>query len=122
MNKKKQLLQNTLIIAIGKISTQIISYILLPLYTAALTPEQYGLYDYVVTVSTFVCTFLTMLMENGMLRCLIDAKNKDEKKILLLFKQKLGFPGSSVVKNLPANPEDLGSIPVPGRPHLPQSN
>lgn len=80
MNKKKQLLQNTLIIAVGKLSTQIISYILLPLYTAALTPEEYGLYDYVVTVSTFVCPFITMLMENGMLRFLLDAKNKYEKK------------------------------------------
>ena len=44
------------------------------------------------------------------------------RKKLLFFKQNLGFPGSSVVKTLPANPEDLGSISVLGRSHLPRSN
>ena len=29
-----------------------------------------------------------------------------------------GFPGSSVVKNLPANAGDTGSIPGPGRYHM----
>ena len=30
-----------------------------------------------------------------------------------------GFPDSSVVKNLPANAGDTGSIPDPGRSHMP---
>ena len=32
------------------------------------------------------------------------------------------FPGGAVVKNLPANAGDMGSIPGPGRSHMPQSN
>ena len=32
------------------------------------------------------------------------------------------FPGGAVVKNLPANAGDTGSIPGPGRSHLPRSN
>ena len=32
----------------------------------------------------------------------------------------LSFPGGSVVKNLPANSGDMGSIPGLGRTHLPQ--
>ena len=32
------------------------------------------------------------------------------------------MPGSPVDKNLPANPGDLGSIPGPGRFHMPQVN
>ena len=31
------------------------------------------------------------------------------------------FPVGPVVKNLPANAEDIGSIPGPGRFHMPQS-
>ena len=31
-----------------------------------------------------------------------------------------GFKGGSVVKNLPANSGDLGSIPDPGRSYMPQ--
>ena len=30
----------------------------------------------------------------------------------------LGFPGGPVVKNQPANAEDMGSIPCLGRPHM----
>ena len=33
-----------------------------------------------------------------------------------------GHPGGSVVKNLPANAGDMGSIPDPGRSHMLQSN
>ena len=40
------------------------------------------------------------------------------KGLLLIFSPRLGFPGGSVVKNLPANAEDerdTGSIPGSGR-------
>ena len=33
----------------------------------------------------------------------------------------LGFPGGTVVKNLPANAGDAGSSPGLGRSHMPQS-
>ena len=33
-----------------------------------------------------------------------------------------GFPGGSVVKNSPTNAGDIGSIPGPGRSHMPWSN
>ena len=32
------------------------------------------------------------------------------------------FPGGTVVKNLPANAGDMGSIPGLGRFHMPRSN
>ena len=35
---------------------------------------------------------------------------------------KTGFPGSAVVKNLPANAGDTGSSPAPGKSHMPRSN
>ena len=33
-----------------------------------------------------------------------------------------GFPGGSVVKNLPATAGDTGLIPDPGKSHMPHSN
>ena len=33
-----------------------------------------------------------------------------------------GFPGDLVVRNLPANAGGVGSIPGPGRSHMPWSN
>ena len=40
----------------------------------------------------------------------------------ILKSRDMGFPGSTVEKNLPANAGDTGSIPGPGRFHMPQSN
>ena len=34
----------------------------------------------------------------------------------------MGFPGGTVVENLPANAGDMGSSPGPGRSHMPRSN
>ena len=36
--------------------------------------------------------------------------------------QNRGFPGGTVVENPPANAGDTGSIPGPGRSHIPWSN
>ena len=36
--------------------------------------------------------------------------------------ENVGFPSGSVVKNLPANAGDMGSIPGPGRSHMPSNN
>ena len=45
-----------------------------------------------------------------------------KKKIPRGKKEFQGLPGGAVVKNLPANAGDTGSIPGPGRSHMPRSN
>ena len=53
MNQKKELIKNTIIISIGKFSTQLVSFLLLPLYTSLLTTSEYGQYDFLNTISIF---------------------------------------------------------------------
>lgn len=77
---KKELMKNTIIIALGKFSTQVISYLLLPLYTSILTTSEYGIYDFLVTACIFIVPFITLLMEESMFRFLIDEKNDDGKR------------------------------------------
>ena len=46
-----------------------------------------------------------------------------EKSISFVIKMiKTGFPGGTVVENLPANAGDTGSSPGLGRSHMPWSN
>lgn len=42
MNERRRLIKNTGIIAIGNISTKLVSFFLLPLYTAVLSTAEYG--------------------------------------------------------------------------------
>ena len=79
MNQKKELIKNTLIISIGKFSTQLVSFLLLPLYTTLLTTSEYGQYDLLNTISIFLIPCVTLLMEEGMFRFLIDAKTDKDK-------------------------------------------
>lgn len=80
MERTKELLFNTIIIGIGKFSTQIISFLLLPIYTSMLSTEEYGFYDLIVTITTLLLPFITLLMEESMFRFLIDCKDDNEKK------------------------------------------
>ena len=83
MSKSKELAKNTLIISIGKVSTQVISFFLLPLYTSKISTDAYGDYDYVITVAAFLVPILTMLMEESMFRFMIDVKTYEEKKRII---------------------------------------
>ena len=51
-------------------------------------------------------------------------KKQDDQNWVRIRYKKRGedFPGATVDKNLPANAGDMGSIPGPGRSHMPQSN
>ena len=53
-NTNKALFKNTGIIAIGQISTKIVNFLLLPLYTALLTTQEYGLVDILSTYSALI--------------------------------------------------------------------
>lgn len=96
MNQKKELMKNTIIIAIGKLSTQVISYFLLPLYSSKLTPAEYGSYDFICTLSIFLCPIITFLMEESMFRYLIDAYSKVEKKKIITQTILYTFLGTTV--------------------------
>lgn len=83
MNQKNQLLKNTVIIALGKLGTQIVSFLLLPLYTAKLSTAEFGTYDFLVTLSVFLLPIITLLIEESMFRFLIDAESSKSKKEII---------------------------------------
>ena len=83
MGKSSELLKNTAIISIGKMGTQVVNFLLLPLYTAKLTTEAYGNFDYVTTIAFFLVPLMTLLMEESMFRFLIDSKTDKEKKTII---------------------------------------
>ena len=54
----------------------------------------------------------------------INSKRPKPRHIIIILskRQRWGFPGGSVVKNLPANAGDTSSSPGPGRSHMLWSN
>ena len=76
MNREKGLIKNTLIITIGKICTQLITFFLLPLYTSILSTEEYGIVDLLNTLVSLLLPIITFQVEQAVFRKLIDNRNK----------------------------------------------
>lgn len=71
----KALLKNTSIIAIGQISTRIVNFFLLPLYTAILTTEEYGLVDLLTTYSGLLVILIGLQMNQAIFRFLVTKRS-----------------------------------------------
>lgn len=81
MSKASTLLKNTAVVSIGKICTQLITFFLLPLYTAVLTSEEYGVVDLLNTLVSLFLPIVTLQLEQGIFRYLIDCRqNKEQQK------------------------------------------
>lgn len=84
MSKKKELAKNTLIILAGKVCTQFVSFFLLPLYTAVLVSEDFGLVDLVTTYVGLLVPIITLQLESALFRYLVDVRdNEIEKKSII---------------------------------------
>ena len=93
MNERKRLIKNTGIIAIGNLSTRLVSFLLLPLYTSLLSRSEYGIVDYIITISVFIVPFSTLLMDEALFRFLIDCKDDKEKKSIFSTAMVIAFLG-----------------------------
>ena len=80
MNREKALLKNTVIITIGKICTQLITFFLLPLYTSILSTEEYGTVDLLNTLVSLLLPIVTFQVEQAVFRKLIDNRDKERYK------------------------------------------
>lgn len=72
----KELFKNTGIIAIGQMSTKLVNFFLLPLYTALLTTEEYGTVDLLITYSTVLTIIVGLQMNLAVFRYLVT--NRDD--------------------------------------------
>lgn len=80
MNREKKLMKNTLIITVGKICTQLITFFLLPLYTGVLSTEEFGIVDLLNTIVSLLLPIVTFQVEHAVFRELIEVRDNEEKK------------------------------------------
>lgn len=74
MNREKQLIKNTGILAIGRLSSKFFTFLLLPLCTSYLVPEDYGTVDLVQTMIFLAVSIATLQIECAVFRFLIDSR------------------------------------------------
>ena len=80
MSREKNLAKNTIIITIGKICTQLITFFLLPLYTGILSTSEYGTVDLLNTLVSLLLPIVTFQVEQAVFRELIEVRGKKDKE------------------------------------------
>lgn len=107
MNREKALLKNTGILAIGQLSSKVFTFLLLPLYTAVLIPEDYGIIDVLQTVISLTLYFLTLQIESAIFRFLIECREDKKQRgeyittsFLLVFTNAVLFTGIIAIVNV----------------------
>lgn len=78
MSKESALIKNTAIIGIGNLSTKILTFFLLPLYTTVLATDDYGIIDVLMTVSSLAIPFVSLEMSSGVFRFIIKKHKRED--------------------------------------------
>ena len=76
MSRGGELVKNTGILLIGRISTRAISFLLLPLYTAYLSEIQYGVVDLVSTLITLLCPVVGLQLDQALFRFMVPYRKQ----------------------------------------------
>ncbi|MCH5186968.1 MAG: polysaccharide biosynthesis C-terminal domain-containing protein [Oscillospiraceae bacterium] len=97
MGREKSLVKNTAIIAIGKISTQFVSFLLLPLYTALLSTEEYGTVDLFNTYIRLFLPILTLMVEQGAFRYLLSVDSERASKVDIVTNSATVITGMNII-------------------------
>ncbi len=74
-NTSKTLFKNTAIIAMGQLSTKLISFLLMPLYTALLIKEEYGLIDLLNTYTGLIVILVGMQVYQSLFRFIVTKRD-----------------------------------------------
>ena len=80
-DRNSELMKNTIILSVGQIVPKLIAVFILPLLTTFLTKKDYGLYELTLSVASFAIPLLSVQVQQGVFRFLLD-KNTDKKAII----------------------------------------
>jgi O-antigen/teichoic acid export membrane protein len=81
LNRYKKLIKNTALITVGNFASKLLTFFLLPLYTAILTTAEYGVADLMTTTVNLITPFFTLIISEAVMRFALD-KECDKNQVL----------------------------------------
>lgn len=97
MNRSTKFLNDIFIYAIGNLGSKLITFLLVPLYTYFISPDDFGYYDVVLTLTFLAMGFITFQLRDGTFRFLLDNEDEHTRKSVVSFSYKLLSQSSLVV-------------------------
>jgi len=81
--KNKKLLTDSVLYTIGGIIPQLLNFVLLPIYTRFLTPQDYGILNYTNSIIMFLFVLSFLSLNTFLLRHYFDFEKEEERKKLI---------------------------------------
>lgn len=76
MKREEKLIKNTAILSLGILLPKLAVFVTLPIYTKYLTQSEYGMYDLIINMVSLAIPLITLQIQEGAFRYLIDEKNE----------------------------------------------
>ena len=99
MNRSTKFINDIFIYAIGNLGSKLITFLLVPLYTYYISPDDFGYYDIVLTLTFLAMGFITFQLRDGTFRFLLDNEDEYTRKGVVSFSYKLMAQSSLVVRS-----------------------
>ncbi|MBE6549764.1 MAG: hypothetical protein E7670_04970 [Ruminococcaceae bacterium] len=96
MGRYKRLLSNTAILGVGTFASKVLVFLLMPLYTAILSAEEFGVADLISQTANLLIPLASVGICDALFRFTLDADDGDRKKIFTSSMTVL-FAGSAVL-------------------------
>jgi len=84
MTKNREFINNTFILFLGKFSTQLVIFLLLPLYTHFLSAADFGYVDLVITYITLLIPIFILRFDSAAFIFLLEVRDKKKEKAKVL--------------------------------------
>lgn len=96
MKELKRLIKTTGVYFLGTVGTKLISFLLLPLYTAYLVPSQYGQYDVNITYATLFASVCFLDIWTGIMKYMFECR-EDDQQLHVVYSGIMVFLSSAVI-------------------------
>ena len=82
MNQKDKLAKNTMLLSIGTLMTNILQFVMVPLFSSWLTTAEYGTFDLCVTYVSLVLPIVNLASGEAVFRYSIECEGNERKKFI----------------------------------------
>ncbi|HBW13333.1 MAG TPA: hypothetical protein DEF30_05895 [Proteiniclasticum sp.] len=95
MKELNKIAKNTITYLLGSVSSKLVAFFMIRIYTSYISPANYGLYDVSITYATLFSSIIFLDIWSGMMRYIFDYINPKEKYVVV--KSSFIIFGSSII-------------------------
>ena len=85
MERSRKFIKDIFIYAIGNLGSKLITFLLVPLYTYFIAPDDFGYYDIALNISFLGIGVLSFQLRDGVFRFLLDNEDDRIRKDIISF-------------------------------------